>query len=107
MNLHKTVASLVAAQNSHDSQAYAECFSESAIVHDEGKTYNGKAGIKRWNENSNREYQTVLRPLDYKETDAENLLTAEVSGSFPGSPAVLQFHLKLKDSLIDSLKITG
>jgi hypothetical protein len=107
MNLHKIVASLVVAQNSHDSQAYVECFSESAIVHDEGKTHNGKAEIKRWNKNSNREYRTVLRPLDFKETDAEHLLTAEVSGSFPGSPAVLQFHLGLKDGLIDSLKITG
>lgn len=107
MNLHKVVASLIVAQNSYDSQAYIECFTDTAIVHDEGKTHKGKAEIQRWIENSNREYQTVLKPLNYEKTEAENLLTAEVSGNFPGSPATLQFHLRLEGDLIRSLNITG
>jgi hypothetical protein len=107
MNLHRAVASLIVAQNKYDSQAYAECFTETAIVHDEGKTYQGKAEIKQWNENTNHEYKSVLKPLDYVDTEAGGLLSAEVSGNFPGSPAVLRFHFGLSDGLIDSLKITG
>ena len=105
MNLHKVVASLVEAQNRHDSEAYSECFSETAIVHDEGKTYEGKAEIRQWIEKSHREYHTELKPLGYQEK--ESLLTAEVTGNFPGSPAVLQFHFGLKDGLISTLRITG
>jgi len=105
MNLHKVVASLVKAQNSHNSEAYTDCFSETAIVHDEEKTYEGKAEIRQWIEQSDREYHTELKPLGYKEQ--ESLLTAEVTGNFPGSPAILQFHFSLKDSLISALRITG
>ncbi|WP_256010186.1 nuclear transport factor 2 family protein [Desertivirga xinjiangensis] len=107
MNLHQVVASLIEAQNSFDSQAYADCFTETAIVHDEGKTHKGKAEIQQWIENSNREYQAVLKPLRYEETGAERLLIGEVSGTFPGSPAILKFHLRLEADLIQSLTITG
>ena len=102
MNLHKTVADLIKAQNNHDSLSYAECFSETAVVFDEGKTQ-----IKRWIEQADQQYHSVLKPLRYQQTAEEDLLTAEVSGTFPGSPAILQFHFGLKDGLIESLKITG
>jgi hypothetical protein len=107
MNLHKVIARLIAAQNSHDSLAYVECFSASAIVHDEGKTHKGKAEIRQWIERSDREYHTELKPLNYEETATGNLLTAEVSGNFPGSPAILQFHFGLEQGLISALRITG
>lgn len=107
MNLHKVVASLVEAQNTHDSLAYVECFTATAIVHDEGKTHKGKKEIQEWIEKSDREYHTELTPLNYEGTETEGLLSAEVSGEFPGSPAVLQFHFGFKDGLISSLSITG
>lgn len=107
MNLHKTVASLIAAQNNHDSQAYVACFSDTAIVHDEGKAHKGKSEIQRWIEKSDREYHTELTPLNYQGTETESLLTAEVSGDFPGSPAILRFYFGLKDGLVSSLSITG
>lgn len=107
MTLDKVIEHMIEAQNNYDSRAYTDCFSETAIVHDEGKTHTGKAQIRQWIEHSNKEYQAVLKPLDYKKNGTEHLLTAEVSGNFPGSPAVLQFHLGLEGELIQSLKITG
>ena len=104
-NLPKVIVDLVAAQNNFDSLAYTNCFSETAVVFDEGKTHNGKLGIQQWIENTNKEYQTVMKPLEYSAT--EEILKAEVSGNFPGSPIVLSYHLKLKDGLIQSLRITG
>lgn len=107
MNLHKVIASLVEAQNRHDIDAYTNCFSETAIVQDEGKTHKGKAEIRQWIEKSDLDYHTELRPLSYNETGAESLLTAEVSGYFSGSPAILQFYFILENDLIRSLHITG
>jgi hypothetical protein len=107
MNLPQIVEDLVNAQNNHDSAAYTACFSDTAVVFDEGKTHKGKAEIQKWTEHTNAEYATSLKPVSYKDTADEGVLTAEVSGTFPGSPAVLQFHLALKDGLINSLSITG
>jgi ketosteroid isomerase-like protein len=105
MNLPKVVADLVETQNSFDSAAYANCFSETAVVFDEGKTHNGRKEIEQWIEKANNDYQAVMKPLEYSEN--EEILKAEVSGNFLGSPIVLSYHLKLEDGLIQSLKITG
>ena len=107
MNLPKVVAALVAAQNNQNSAAYIACFSETAIVHDEGKTHNGKEEIQKWIEHANEQYQSFMKPIGYENSESAGVLTAEVSGTFPGSPIVLQFHLGLKDDLIGSLKVTG
>jgi ketosteroid isomerase-like protein len=107
MNLSKVVASLVEAQNNHDSIAYVNCFSETAVVFDEGKTHRGKREIQQWIEHSDQQYRTVLKPMSYEENVSGNILQAEASGNFPGSPAVLHFHFDLQNGLINSLKITG
>jgi hypothetical protein len=106
MELPQLVARFVETQNSQNSKAYTECFTESAIVHDEGKTHTGKEEIRRWIEEANEKYQSVMMPLKYEETDSNGTLTAEVSGTFPRSPIVLKFHLGLKDGLINSLKVS-
>jgi hypothetical protein len=105
MNLPKVVSDLVETQNSFDSAAYANCFSETSVVFDEGKTHNGRKEIEQWIEKANNDYQAIMKPLEYSEN--EEILKAEVSGNFPGSPIVLSYHLKLEDGLIQSLKITG
>jgi len=105
MNLPKVVAELVKTQNNFDSMAYANCFSETAVVFDEGKTHNGRKEIEHWIEKANTEYKAVMKPVDYSEAD--EVLKAEVSGNFPGSPIVLSYHLKINDNLIDSLRITS
>ena len=107
MKLRSVVTNLIAAQNSQDTRAYAACFTEAAIVHDEGKIHTGKTAIRTWNEESNRQYQTFLKPIGYRETANGQLLRAKVSGNFPGSPAILQFQLSLEDGLISSLNISG
>ncbi|RYD78095.1 MAG: nuclear transport factor 2 family protein [Sphingobacteriales bacterium] len=105
MNLPKVVTELVNTQNSFDSFAYANCFTENAVVFDEGKTHNGRIEIEKWIDKANKEYRATMKPLDYI-TD-EEILKVEVSGNFPGSPIILSYHLKIEDGLINSLKITG
>ncbi len=107
MNLPKVITSLIKAQDNFDSVAYANCFSEKAVVFDEDKTYTGKAEIKEWIANANEKYKTVMKPLNYEENGKESILTAEISGTFPGSPVILKYNLEIEDGLIKSLKITS
>lgn len=103
MDLPNVIAALVAAQNNFDSQAYASTFSETAIVFDEGKTHKGKNEIQNWIEKANQEYKAMMQPLHYSET--EQVLEAEVSGTFPGSPIVLRYQFEIEGGEIQSLKI--
>lgn len=107
MNLPDVITELVKTQDNHDSAAYANCFAETAMVLDEGKMYNGRNEIKQWIEKANEEYKIVMSPIEYTETGTESILAAKISGTFDGSPVVLNYHFQLKDGLIQSLKITG
>lgn len=103
MNLPKVIASLVKAQNDFDSAAYADCFTETAVVFDEGKTHTGRMEIKNWIDEANKKYRATMNPVDYSETG--QTLKTEVSGNFPGSPIMMRYHYEFKDGLIQSLKI--
>ncbi|AGA80513.1 hypothetical protein Echvi_4325 [Echinicola vietnamensis DSM 17526] len=71
-----------------------------------GKTFTGRPEIEGWIAAANKKYNTVMKPLEYKEMGNGAVLTTENSGTFPGSPIILKYHLTLKDGLIMSLKIT-
>ena len=107
MNLPKVIADLVTAQNNFDSVAYSECFSETAVVFDEGRTHNGRKEIEHWIADANKRYEATMKPVSFEEGETGSILKAEASGNFPGSPIVMSYHLKIEDELIKSLKITG
>lgn len=107
MELPKVIADLVKAQNDFDSIAYTNCFAETAIVFDEGKTHNGRKEIQEWIADSNKRYRATIKPVSYEEYETDSILKAETSGNFPGSPIVLSYHLVINDGLIQSLKFTG
>ena len=104
MDLPNVIAALTNAQNNFDSVAYSNCFSETALVRDEGKTHQGRIKIQEWIKKANEEYQTKMKLLEYSKTAA--VLKAEISGNFPGSSIVLSYHFEFKDGLIQSLTIT-
>lgn len=103
MNLPTVIADLVSAQNSFDSAAYAQCFTDTAIVFDEGKNHTGTAAIQQWIDKANKEYQATMKPIEYSASN--ETLKAEISGTFPGSPLVLTYQFQLSDGKIQSLKI--
>jgi hypothetical protein len=107
MNLSKVIAELVKAQDNFDSVAYANCFSDTAVVFDEGKTHNGRTEIQHWIAEANEKYKTVMKPIGFTKTDTTSVLSAEISGTFDGSPIVLEYYFEIIDGLIQSLKITG
>ncbi|HBX46444.1 nuclear transport factor 2 family protein [Limibacterium fermenti] len=106
LKLPKVVLDLLTAQKNYDSDAYADCFSETALVIDEEKEYKGKKAIRDWIENANQQFNTTMEPTKYSETDSKAIITAVVSGDFDGSPVALDYHLETEDNKIARLEIT-
>ena len=106
MNLPKVLTDLIKAQNEFDAVTYAHLFSETAVVFDEGKTHKGRPEIEQWIDHSNKNYQSKMKPLAYTENDTTSILTAECSGTFPGSPIILKFHFGIVNGQIQHLKVT-
>lgn len=107
MNLPKVVSDLVRTQNNFDSVAYANCFAETAVVYDEGKTHKGRKEISHWIADANERYEANIQPVSFEEKATESILKANTFGNFDGSPIVLTYHLEIANGLIKSLKITG
>ena len=105
MKLPKVIADLIAAQDKYDSKAFAENFSDDAIVHDEGKTYHGKTKIRKWNEMTNSKYKTKYEPIEVTTNGDKIILTAKISGTFPGSPVLIKYHFETANNKITSLHI--
>jgi ketosteroid isomerase-like protein len=107
MKIPAVVAGLVKAQNNYDSMAYANCFAEEGVMFDEGETHKGRLAIQQHIAAANDKYRAVMKPLDFIETGDTGVLSAEISGTFDGSPIVLKFHFEILGDLIRSLKVTG
>lgn len=107
MNLPNIISDLITAQANFDSQAYAKCFSKTALVFDENEVHKGQNEIEKWNEKTNKIYKTELDILDFSVKDTSNILMTKVTGTFEGSPIVLKYHFELKNEMIERLKITA
>lgn len=106
MNYPNVIAELIEAQNLFDSNKYADCFAEAAVVVDEEQTYNGKDEIRNWINETNKKYKVVMEPIAYKSTQTTGVLTAKISGTFEGSPVLLDYHLEITEDKINHLEIT-
>ena len=105
MKLPSIIADLLTAQEKYDSNAFSECFSDDAVVFDEGKTYRGKKEVRQWNEMTNTKYKTKYEPLEVTTKGDKITLKAKISGTFPGSPAIIKYHFETENSKIISLQI--
>lgn len=105
IKLPKIIAAYVQAQNAHDAKAMLACFSESAVVHDEGEKHSGKKAIGEWIDKTTKKYMPHFSPTKIEVGDKETVLTVEVSGSFEGSPVDLDFHFVIENEMIAGLKI--
>lgn len=88
-----------------DREAVARCFTESAVVKDEGRIYTGRAAIKQWKENSTTKYQYTSEPFKSKDKGGKTVITSHLVGNFPGSPIDLQYFFELEGDKIASLEI--
>lgn len=81
------------------------CFSDDAKVEDEGSTCSGSGAIRNWLQETMEKYQPQSEVLHVKEKSGTVLVSARVSGNFPGSPVELDYHFTLTGETISSLSI--
>lgn len=104
-SLPKSISAYFAATSDSTRQSFDDCFTHDAIVHDEGKIHHGVAEIKVWHIEASGPNPAVSRVLSLRQHDGKEIVTAEVSGNFKGSPVNLDFAFTLKDGLIAELEI--
>jgi len=65
-------------------EAIARCFTQDAVVKDEGHTYTGDAAIKQWKVESATKYDYTSVPLALDRRDGMVIVTSRLTGNFPG-----------------------
>ena len=88
-----------------DGEAVSECFTENAVVKDEGHTHKGRAAIKEWKTDASAKYEYTSEPIACEEKDEKTVVTCHLVGNFPGSPVDLRFFFQLEGDKIASLEI--
>ncbi len=104
INLPKPIDAYFAADRG-DSDEVARCFTENAVVKDEGHTHTGLAAIKQWQMDSSKKYTYTSTPLASENKDGKTIVTSRVTGNFPGSPVELRYLFGLEGNKIASLEI--
>ncbi|MBY8977974.1 nuclear transport factor 2 family protein [Rhodobacteraceae bacterium NNCM2] len=108
MNLPEPIQRYFAANSCNDVDALVQAFAEDAIVHDEGGVYQGAEAIRGWLLKTKAAYAATANPLEQTKTDDGRwVVSAKVSGSFPGSPVILTFSFGLTNERIANLEIRG
>lgn len=103
--LAQPIADFFSAEEQRDTDAMSRCFTEDAIVQDEGRSIQGHAAIREWQLETKKKYQHTIEPLASAEKDGTAVVTARVTGNFPGSPVDLQFIFTVEAGKIRSLEI--
>jgi hypothetical protein len=105
LDLPKPVAAYFTADRG-DSAGVAQCFTEDAVVKDEGQTYTGRAAIAKWKADVSAKYQYTCDPFACEQKNATTVVTSRLTGNFPGSPVDLRFCFQLQGDKIASLEIS-
>lgn len=100
------IATYLAAEKAKDVEMLDQCFREDAVVRDEGREHRGITAIKAWKSGADANYKYSLEPLEALTSGPEVVVRARVTGDFPSSPVMLQFHFSLDSDRITSLEVT-
>lgn len=104
IDLPKSINTYFAADRG-DSEAVARCFTDDAVVKDEGHTYSGIAAIKQWKTASSKKYTYTSEPFACVDEGGKTIVTSRLTGNFPGSPVDLRYFFGLEGDKIASLEI--
>lgn len=104
LTLPKPIADYFAA-DAADGAAVAKCFTADAVVIDENKTYTGRDAIAAWKTETSAKYNYIAEPVTIDDQDDRLIVTAHLTGNFPGSPVDLRYAFTLSGDVIARLEI--
>ena len=105
-DLPTPVSNYFKAVNLQDVDAMLSAFAEEASVRDEGRDMIGRTAIREWIGDTTRKYHVTLTPISVHHADEKTIVTAQVSGTFPGSPVELRYQFTITGEKIARLEIT-
>ena len=105
IELPSPIAAYFSADKKANAQAIAECFTQEAVVIDEGNTYTGRDAIRQWMANASTQYTYTVEPFTIVEDDGRTVVTSHLVGNFPGSPVDLRYLFVLGGDKIAELEI--
>lgn len=85
--------------------AVARCFTPDGTVKDEKSTHAGHDAIQKWKAAASAKYRYTSEPVSYVREGGRILVTARVTGDFPGSPVQLRYAFTLEGDRIAALEI--
>ena len=104
LNLPEPVAAYFDADQ-RDGEAVARCFTQQAIVRDEGRTHQGPEAITAWKTAASVKYRYTSKPFAVEQKDGWCIVTSRLTGNFPGSPVDLRYRFRLERGRIARLEI--
>lgn len=105
LTLPAPIAAYFAAE--HNPEALARCFTAQAVMKDDGHTHTGVAAIQAFMAAASAKYSATTVPFALAREDGLQLVRAQVTGNFPGSPVDLSYRFRLERGLIASLEVTA
>ncbi|WP_445187505.1 hypothetical protein ACTXG6_10135 [Pseudonocardia sp. Cha107L01] len=115
LDVPTVISTYLAAKLGSEVDTILDCFTDDALVHDEGKDHLGRVAIRAWLGELASKYTLTYRVLGAHRWSATAppttapttaaALRVEVAGNFPGSPVVLHQHFSLAGDRIAALTI--
>lgn len=105
LTLPEPIAAYFAAEQ--NPEALAHCFTAQAVMKDDGHTYTGVGAIKAFMAEASAKYSATSVPFAIEREGGVQLVRANCTGNFPGSPIVLFYRFRLERGLIASLEVTA
>ena len=105
MHLPEPLPEYFRAANDGNAEEASACFAEEAVVHDEDQEHQGRAAIRGWIEETTAKYSPLMVPQDVTDDGKNTIVTAMVSGAFPGSPIELEYCFQIRRGRIARLEI--
>jgi len=104
LSLPKPIADYFAADATNGA-AVAKYFTANAVVIDEKQTHRGREAIARWRTEASTKYDYVSKPVAIDDQGERIVVTANLTGNFPGSPLDLRYAFTLAGNEIARLEI--
>jgi len=105
VQLPQVIADYFAAANTDDADRVAACFADDAVVRDEGRDVCGRSAVRDWAQETRRKYRYHAEVRTAEAAADQTIITACLTGDFPGSPIDLRYRFKLAGGKIAALEI--
>jgi len=105
IELPEVIARYFAADATEGPEHVARCFTDTAVVKDEGRTHVGRDAIRAWKASASTQYSYTVEPFTFVADGDRLVVTSHLEGDFPGSPLDLRYIFALQGDKIAALEI--